>query len=180
MKKLSKIKLNKVGIDILREEMPVLDEAMQRSVIGGANETWYSWAAYESMLAEGNWAGGYVHGVGYIGSAVTVTGVGGTGFGEYQYFSSTSSYIGSLQTNFWDSLAASQTGRFDQGLTGMYRDYYMNQHLECISALSDMGYNDGVYINIRYSETGSNTDLSTIIQVYNADGDLIFRSSGNW
>ncbi|MDR1503602.1 MAG: hypothetical protein LBT43_14240 [Prevotella sp.] len=69
-------KLTRLDVEALKKEMPVLDEAFQRSIYGGCGSYnggyVYSMEQYESMLASGSWTGGTVEGVGYISAEVTV------------------------------------------------------------------------------------------------------------
>ncbi|GHV18090.1 hypothetical protein FACS1894179_08490 [Bacteroidia bacterium] len=173
-------KLTRSDVDTLRKELPVLDEAMQKSIYGGCGNYGsppidayiYSIEEYGYMLGSGSWTGGFVEGMGYVGGQVVVM--------PFQYFNSAAEYVNSLSTDFWDSGAAGLIDKFVPG-SGMYRDYFNNQQMQCVSGLFTANYNGAVYINVISSPSGSYTDLSTVIEVYNATtGQLVYRSNGNW
>ena len=63
MKKLTRKSLNE-----LAKTMPVIEESLQMSYVGGGNGTSanpYTQAEFDNMLSNDNWNGGYVEGMGY-------------------------------------------------------------------------------------------------------------------
>ncbi len=65
-KKLKKLKINKMS------EFPVIGDQEQMMMKGG-----YTIAEAEQMMNNGTWSGGYVDGLGYVGTEVTVYGTYG-------------------------------------------------------------------------------------------------------
>ncbi len=69
-------KLTKQSLDELAKVMPVLSEEVQISLIGGGDGSMsnpYTVQEFDQMSDSGTWTGGYVSGLGYIGTtSVTV------------------------------------------------------------------------------------------------------------
>ncbi|MDD4399882.1 MAG: hypothetical protein PHS01_10100 [Dysgonamonadaceae bacterium] len=74
-------KLTRKNLDELAKVMPILNENIQRSFIGGGagtQEDPYTESEYDQMVASGTWNGGYVDGWGYTFSDLTITGSQGS------------------------------------------------------------------------------------------------------
>ena len=62
-------KLTRKSLDELAKTMPVIEESLQMSYVGGGNGTSanpYTQAEFDNMLSNDNWNGGYVEGMGYV------------------------------------------------------------------------------------------------------------------
>ena len=62
-------KLTKKNLSELAKTMPVIEESLQMSYVGGGNGTSanpYTKVEFDSMLSNDNWNGGYVEGMGYV------------------------------------------------------------------------------------------------------------------
>ncbi len=84
MKKLERIKLKQ-----LSHEMNILDRAESAKIVGDSytrsyGYTWFTASEQDSMIAEGNWTGGLVQDLGYVGSDFTVQ-ASDTGFSDSNY-----------------------------------------------------------------------------------------------
>ena len=69
-------KLTKKNLSELAKTMPVIEESLQMSYVGGGNGTSanpYTQEEYESMVSSGIWNGGYVENWGYTFPEVTVS-----------------------------------------------------------------------------------------------------------
>lgn len=72
MKKLTRKSLNE-----LAKTMPVIEESLQMSYVGGGNGTSanpYTQAEFDNMLSNDNWNGGYVEGMGYVATNTYIYG----------------------------------------------------------------------------------------------------------
>lgn len=63
-----KRKLTKATLSELELHCEIMKLFEQKGVVGGGSGSTYSMEEYLRMTAEGNWTGGYVEGVGYVGA----------------------------------------------------------------------------------------------------------------
>jgi hypothetical protein len=57
--------------------MNVLDRTELAKIVGGSytgsdGNTWFTASEHDSMIVEGNWTGGLVHDLGYVGSDTSI------------------------------------------------------------------------------------------------------------
>lgn len=114
-------KLTVESLAELAERMPVLDENLQRCLIGGGNGTLedpYTVEEYDQMVASGTWNGGYVDGWGYTFSDVTVTGSQGSSnnndiSGDVSGSTYNPNEWGGIDSGFWNAFTGNDSGSTD-------------------------------------------------------------------
>ena len=67
-------KLEKLSLKQMEQEMPVIGGDKRRKIIGGSDVVWYTQEELDKWVTFGNWTGGYVEGIGYVGPCTTVEG----------------------------------------------------------------------------------------------------------
>lgn len=93
-------KLTRNSLDELAQRMPVLNEELQRSFIGGGNGTKdnpYTETEFNSIIGSGSWYGGYVESWGYVAMETSVTPSGSYTPGEECLFRQETFYTKIIQ-----------------------------------------------------------------------------------
>ena len=106
-------KLTKKNLSELAKTMPVIEESLQMSYVGGGNGTSanpYTKVEFDSMLSNDNWNGGYVEGMGYVAPNTYIYGNSVYWGSESQDYYTFPDYVTSLSSDGLNQMAESLAG----------------------------------------------------------------------
>lgn len=157
MKKLTRKSLNE-----LAKTMPVIEESLQMSYVGGGNGTSanpYTQAEFDNMLSNDNWNGGYVEGMRYVATNTYIYGSSVYSGSVSQMYYTFPDYVTSISSTGWDRFLSEAVGLTPLGsLVSHVSQDITNMELSILRELLEKGYNASssfnfVKTNIPYGGT---------------------------
>lgn len=183
-------KLTKKSLDELAQTLPVIEEAKQKTYVGGGDGTRdspYTAHEFEVMLNNDSWQGGFVEGMGYVANDKYVYGAYKSPFTVEQNFYTYSDYLESLSSgtikNILKEILSGGAGLLPPlGVIVSVANYLQGQYDDMIrdvkSELSNMGCTGTSCIDIVYDNTPyvkGSTNFITL-SVYDANNGQFLTS----
>lgn len=138
-------KLTRKSLDELAKTMPVIEESLQMSYVGGGNGTSanpYTQAEFDNMLSNDNWNGGYVEGMGYVATNTYIYGSSVYSGSVSQMYYTFPDYVTSISSTGWDRFLSEAVGLTPLGsLVSHVSQDITNMELSILRELLEKGYN---------------------------------------